>query len=219
MTLRRQVQPVLVPEPAVPQHRHRCQVDQHRLEPLGRRPYPHVERVEPGRQPIRRASGAGPLHHGEQDRADSRTGERADRGVVPSEQRRQVRPRPEQVVRPGMERGQVRRELQCDRQLGGDHLVEQPATDGEVRVAERTLAAGQLGGHAVRPSEVPAGRADLVLETFGERIPQRDERTDHPASLPGALRRCDAQARDRMPCKRSVMDEEIRRMGVSASPV
>ena len=73
------------------------------------------------------------------------------------------------------------------RQLLVDDLVEEAATDGEVRVPQAARRDRERGGDAVRPAEMPPVGAELVLHPLGERVAEGDEgagQLGHGPSLP-----------------------------------
>ena len=184
MTRRGEVEPVLVPEATVLQRRLGPDVHDQCAGAPGYLTYARVELPEPRRQAGRRPPrAAGPLDHGEHDRRDTCIAQRRDGRGVSAYDGRHVAAGTQHVVGPRMEGDHVGTKREGCRDLGGDR-VQEPTADGQVRVAETAFVHCQRGRDAIGPAQVAPGRPEVVLEPFGERVTEGDERARalHPIS-------------------------------------
>jgi len=177
VALRRQVQPVGSPEPAIGQDLHRPQVAEQAVIPGRDLPHVHAEY---------RSLAAHQAQHGKRPGVES--GERQDGTPGPGQPRYRgpkgrgdligVRARLEQVVSASGEAHQVRRHRDRRRNLLAEHVTDQFAADRQVRVLQAGAMARKVPGEPVGPALVADPVAIQIADALGEAIPQGDERLE-----------------------------------------
>ena len=123
----------------------------------------------------------------EQDHVGARGAQLADHPVELGNQTGRVGLAAQHVVTARGEAHQIRPHGQRGRELFGDHLIEEPAADGEVRIPEtgsdvdREPGSDQIGPAAVRAVRI------RVVQALGEAVTHRHEAAPHTTASLAAL--------------------------------
>jgi hypothetical protein len=176
-----EVQPVRAPHPAVAQHLHPPQVDQHAVPGFGDRAQVHVVDGDLAAQHPDDRERAG-VEPGEQQHPAAGPAQAGHGGVERLGQQVRVRARAQDVVAARRDADQVRPELDRPRHLLRRDLAQQLAANSQVGVAQTGLFRGQQIGEPVRPAAVSAAGCAIV-QALGEAVAQGNKRT-------GVLRGC-----------------------------
>lgn len=179
MPLGRQVEPVVVPGPAVLNGLQGPQVEHRTAVPVGNGPHMTVVRGDLAAQMPQHGHATGVETGRDHDRADL-GGEPGDRPLEALGDLVGVGAGPDDVVAARAERDQVRGQFDGLRKLVLDYLVEQFAAHGEVRVVEVALGSSvrEQDREPVGPTdERPVGAG--VADALGEAVPHRNVRPDH----------------------------------------